>query len=317
MDDVAALRVDFRADQHLGARHLRSEQAYHIAMRRRHNIAQHEWGIVMGLELLADAVERGFAIDGYGRELILPQRTGLRVQQTFNELGGDVLDVWLLYGRQTDGDWFVESARVELTKGLDPWSDRRHPPRVPPEDVSFDATRVPPDEPSSLWPVYLGSIQRDPTDPTKPNHAITRGRPYVGVRAATIHAPGGPARIELGETFAVRLDDSSGAKPVIESDADGTTVSGQLVVIGDVAIGKGNLVFSRVQNAGSLPWRIQRKSGQLRIVMDDGSGSQVAVGVWKDGQFQSCLTVTNNGDVKVHGNLVVGGTVHATAVITP
>ena len=53
------------------------EQAYHIAMRRRHIIAHHLWGIVRGLELAVENalfVQPGIAVDGYGRELILSAR---------------------------------------------------------------------------------------------------------------------------------------------------------------------------------------------------------------------------------------------------
>jgi len=41
-------RVDFRAGQVLDAVDLVDEQIYRIALRRRHNIAHHGWGIVHG-----------------------------------------------------------------------------------------------------------------------------------------------------------------------------------------------------------------------------------------------------------------------------
>ena len=47
-------RVNYFDRQFLRTQDFVDEQAYHIAMRRRHNIAQHRWGIVAGLQLVLD-----------------------------------------------------------------------------------------------------------------------------------------------------------------------------------------------------------------------------------------------------------------------
>jgi hypothetical protein len=73
-------RPNYYQGQYLGAEDFRAEQKYHRDMQRRHNIGQHTWGIVAGLEL----VERpqasgdidvylypGMAVDGYGREILV------------------------------------------------------------------------------------------------------------------------------------------------------------------------------------------------------------------------------------------------------
>ena len=70
-------RVHYFERQFLRTEDFSDEQAYHLAMRRRHNIGQHSWGVVYGLSLATDnlgnpCVQPGFAIDGYGRELVLP-----------------------------------------------------------------------------------------------------------------------------------------------------------------------------------------------------------------------------------------------------
>jgi hypothetical protein len=311
MDDVAAMRVAYRRDQHLGSREFRSEQAYHLAMRWRHNIAHHDWGIVRGLELHAPGVvEAGFAIDGYGRELILEQRQSLPLDQGFYDIGGDVLDVWLVYGRREADGVFIEEPRLELTAAAPPGTDRRHPAQVAPEDASFDATRLPPDDPTRLWPVYLGSVQRDPTDPNKPKRLLTTGRPYVGARAGTIAAPGSLATMSLGETFTVDIDDPAGKKRVIKSNDDGMSIAGELDVDGDLVVGSGTIVFAGTVAGSNQPWRIERvkpPDSQLRIVVPDHG--EVVIGAWKDGTFTPCLTVTSDGDVEVAGNLIVDGAI--------
>lgn len=77
-------RVRYYQRQFLGAEDFQDEQAYHRDMRRRHNIAHHTWGIVVGLELIEKDkegdpgakdvyVQPGMAIDGFGREIVVLQ----------------------------------------------------------------------------------------------------------------------------------------------------------------------------------------------------------------------------------------------------
>src|SRR5438876_907383 len=81
-DDIE--RLHYYQRQYLGAQDFEDQQAYHRDMRRRHNLAQHTWGIVTGLELLAKAKDSpkgaydiyvlpGMAVDGYGREVVVLQ----------------------------------------------------------------------------------------------------------------------------------------------------------------------------------------------------------------------------------------------------
>src|SRR4029450_10724774 len=99
MSAEATARVQYFDRQYLRTQDFVAEQAYHLAMRRRHNIGHHTWGIVTGLELVSDAsglyVRPGFAIDGYGRELILPDRVAIDGQVFLDK--GAVLDVALVY----------------------------------------------------------------------------------------------------------------------------------------------------------------------------------------------------------------------------
>ena len=73
------MRVRYYDDQFLSKAEFVDEQAYHVALRRRHQTANHTWGIVYGLEIEKTegenanyTVNPGMAIDGYGRMLILP-----------------------------------------------------------------------------------------------------------------------------------------------------------------------------------------------------------------------------------------------------
>src|SRR2546425_454266 len=80
VDDIE--RLHFYQRQYLGAEDLEAQQTYHRDMRRRHNLGQHTWGIVVGLELIETPLDgdpggvdvyitRGMAVDGFGREIVL------------------------------------------------------------------------------------------------------------------------------------------------------------------------------------------------------------------------------------------------------
>src|SRR5260370_15119781 len=101
MSDNSISRVHYFERQFLRTQDFSDEQSYHVAMRRRHNIAHHTWGIVSGLQLTVEDgnfyVQPGMAIDGYGRELILPQKQSLS-NKVFVDKATAELDVWLTYG---------------------------------------------------------------------------------------------------------------------------------------------------------------------------------------------------------------------------
>ena len=56
--------------------------------------------------------------------------------------------------------------------------------------------------------------------------------------------------------------------------------------------------------------QIYRVGTDLRVEMDAAGTHQFVVGTWSadDDQFRPCLTITNDGTVTVHGDLVVEGT---------
>jgi hypothetical protein len=323
----APTEVQYYPGQRLTATLFRTEQAYHVTMRERHNLAGHDWGIALGLELSAGYVEAGYAIDGYGRELILAARTSFALDIAFDELGSDSLDISLVYSRSTEpsGDYAVETPVIQVDRAQGPGTDRRRP-KVTPGDENFDATGTAPHDTLHPWPVYLGTVTRDPA--ASANAPVISGagdRPYVGARAAQVFTPAGDAHLDLGTEVAVYAGTS--ASPALRWTPDGggparLEVDGALTVSGDLGIGGGRLVIDQVPSgAGTGPgWQLDHVTGtgvsgnpaeQLRLVLGApaaGATAELVIGCFANGQFKPCLTVGTDGTLTVHGNLVVEGT---------
>lgn len=215
MSSDAVSRVQYFDKQFLRVDEFRDEQLYQLALRRRHNITQHTWGIVSGLELAVEeggvVVRPGVAIDGYGRELLLDEKFALS-PEAFDDLGTDRVDVWLVYGRQNEGsapDGYGDcSARsgglsyrssevpqVLVERPVSNQVDARRPPGVAPEVLNAP---VPPttDDPRNAWRVYLGRVIRIPDQPS-PSLDVNR-RLYAGIVAESIDHPGNATRVDIG-----------------------------------------------------------------------------------------------------------------------
>ena len=224
MNTDTVSRVHYFDKQFLRLDEFRDEQLYQLALRRRHNITLHTWGIVQGLLLAnedgATVVQPGIAIDGYGRELLLETKVTL-APETFDDLATDRLDVWLVYDRTSagsapegygecgdtvGGDYrAAEVPQVLFERPLSNNVEARRPPVVPSEVL--DAP-VPPtsDDPADTWRVYLGRIIRLEGQIT----FDMTGRPYVGVVAETIDHPANAARIEIGKRSTVNVERTVG-----------------------------------------------------------------------------------------------------------
>ncbi len=78
-------RLNYFEGEYLGAVDFQAEQEYHRDMRRRHNIGQHTWGIVAGLDIVQIpnggtspsgqpqvdvSIQPGMAVDAFGREIV-------------------------------------------------------------------------------------------------------------------------------------------------------------------------------------------------------------------------------------------------------
>jgi hypothetical protein len=173
-------RVRFHERQLLHADDLRDEQAYHLRMRRTHNLALHTWGIVAGLEPRVEVpgqetnliVAQGMALDGYGRELVLAYTRSKPLGKL------DVTaayEVWLEYARSEPArsartapacdrdaaqpDRWADEPAIQLRKRTERRSTSPSmPDEVPAGDLDFSPDRPPPDDPEDRWPVFLGRI---------------------------------------------------------------------------------------------------------------------------------------------------------------
>ncbi len=230
---MSTKRVRYREDQTLKQKDLQDEQAYRIALRRRHNIAHHGWGIVHGLSLTnipgGIQVLPGFAIDGYGRELVVTQLLTLD-ETVFKQFYSDsdnplypyYIDVWLTYclkqtsiGVKGEGSRFSEEALLKLacnpqkTK-VNPF----YPWEVPPENLSYQPYRESQEDPEQEWPVYLGLISiygKNAFIVEKTELA------YATLTGATINAPWGDSWLQISDEergdnkrYSISLPDSDG-----------------------------------------------------------------------------------------------------------
>lgn len=365
MDKTGVNRVNYFSRQVLRTQDFTDEQAYHLEARRRHGIAQHLWGIVSGLELSKDKdgtvfVTPGVAIDGYGRELVLPSGRAVP-PRAFDERLTDSLDVWAVYSR-TAGDLgdpayqpcvppadrvnyrWSEIATIEWTRSVETPQvnpelgvpECRQPADVPAEDLSFDPTRVAPDDPAVRWPIFLGRIDRTGSGNDTKFLVDMGGRPYAGARAEAIVTPAGDGRLQIGTScddnshrFALLLRDPqqipSRLVPRLTLDAAGAwEIRGTTTVRGDVKVAGGAMQFGEGAEYGAeKPWSIYRAKttqGQqafeeLRIEMKASPGGgqkhQVTVGVFSQGQFTPCLTIADDCTVTAHGDLIVKGNFQA------
>jgi len=215
-------RVHYFNKQFLRKQEFVDEQSYQLAARRRHNIASHIWGIVVGLELTIEedllVVRSGMAIDGYGRELFLPTKRFISKNE-FVRLGSNRLDISLTYentpGEQApagyiacsnnDPDTFYRSneiPRIIVERAGPGRVNSSRPKGVPPAILDSVNNLVTTDDPLSVWPVHLGRLTYNPeeTDPAKQIVIDATERRYAGVTAEVIDHPSNPSRVELGKS---------------------------------------------------------------------------------------------------------------------
>jgi hypothetical protein len=298
MSKETIARVHYFERQFLRTEDFSDEQSYHLAMRRRHNIAHHSWGIVYGLALTVDslgnpAVQAGVAVDGYGRELILPEQQPLPLN-AFVDKDSDLLDVWLEYdrlGSESPGQGYVdcgadpsqspyrweEKPLLRLTVPDPARTDRRKPEAVARGDLAFTPNRPPPDEPQQDWPVFLGQVERTRPKPGKPYvySFDLDGRPYTGLVGEAVSAPSGRARVRIGAEkeadpyrFAVFVPNAGPASddpPRLGIDKDGKVeIQGETSLHGDLTMKGGAVEFSvgtaidPPVSETAAPWRIYR-----------------------------------------------------------
>ncbi len=112
MADVTDIeRLNYYEGEYLGAVDFEAEQEYHRDMRRRHNIGQHTWGIVTGLDVAqflngganseVDVyIQPGMAVDGFGREVLVLSPLQLTPDMFADFPLKQSLSIWIAYSQQ-------------------------------------------------------------------------------------------------------------------------------------------------------------------------------------------------------------------------
>lgn len=341
MSEVLPERPRYRERQLLTAADLETEQAYRLALRRRHAVTLHGWGIVSGLELGHRAgvgleVAPGAAVDGFGRAIVVGEPFLLdagTLEELRSQIGGSVA-VWLLYGRKpvtprrpgrqacgpgSHGRWREEGKlRLTAAEGIDP---RR---LLGVEEPA--PHRQPPDDPAVEWPVFLGRLE--------PNAAgeITvdlEDRPYATLTAGLVRDPRDRVRLGLprepdNRRFVVSLSDREGVhRERLTVDREGaTTVRGDAVVAGGLSlvttdsqpsqgVGLGRLAETPAEAAPWSVYRTRPEGGdeQLRVEIGHPGGQgdpanfRLVIGCRDGGEFTPSLSVDGEGRLTVHGDL--------------
>jgi hypothetical protein len=282
--------VRFRERQLLRTADLADEQAYHLAMRRRHHLAQHGWGVVRGLRLaLAGGgwtIDPGMAVDGYGRELFVAEP--LRVPaEAFAQLESDRLDVWLVYDRTEETtplrgrfdcgpgrhNRWREVTRLRLT-AADERINPRAPAETPLEDIPFAPHREPPDDPAREWPVYLGVVERVVTGQLLP----APPRPSATLAGESLTAPSGRARLRIGSEeagdprrFSVETPDAAGTF----AERLSLDRAGELSVRGDTTVGRDIFFREREGEGTETPTAVDHCSPAPTLLSEERAANAV------------------------------------------
>ena len=348
---AVARRPRFRERQVVSATELVAEQAYLVDLVRRHRIGGHSWGIVAGLALVPAPdgvlVQPGVAVDGFGRELVVPAPVTLPAD-AFERLDADAVDVWLLYGRVADtppqrGRWECGAGRhsrwreepcLRVTPSAGAARDPREPPGVGVDGLQFGPQDDPPDGSAPIWPVLLGRLVRDAVAGANGYTVDPAQRPYAGLVGGRIVHPTGSDAVQVGgepARFAVQTADEGGALgDWVTVDLDGntaiavnTTLGGDLLLEGSTPEASG-LAFTPLGAAPTVaaPWRAYRTSAtaggrtvnQLRMEIEHpaakGDPQRYALSVgYADaaGAFVRLLTITSECVVAVDGEVHVEG----------
>lgn len=209
-------RVRYYQQQYLGADDLADEQAYHRDMRRRHNLAHHTWGVVVGLDMRIEEDTRlwigaGMAVDGFGREIFVLAAAELGPEAFLAEkLLTGMQPVWVAYHEEDTGPArygyaecedgtlrrVVENYRLFVGEPEDP--DGRDDVVVAGEaeetSASIPYQELPREEVKARWYVLLGEVFWDAITRTFLSVEETK-RPWTGAVAQTVWAPAGDLRL--------------------------------------------------------------------------------------------------------------------------
>ena len=222
-----------------------------------------------------------------------------------------------------DGDRTVKRPLLRLSLPDLSRRPRWRPPGVAASDLDHGA-EDPGVSAEQAWPVYIGRVRYTPEE--DPQFIVdSSGRRYGGLRAERIVAASGTSALDLGHaedgtarlTYSARVDGADRDLLAIRADGD-AHMDATLTVTGDLTLNEGALGFTAPQGAAPdlMPACLSLGEGatengaattDLRVVLPDappGLGRFV-VGAWSDNAnaFQPILTIANDGEVSLAGNL--------------
>src|SRR5262249_20569948 len=177
------------------------EQSYHVAMRRRLNLALHRFGIVEGLILQQDAnsippnllffsITAGFAIDQNGREIVVSAPYALSTDNVLGRAGlqAGPNEVWIVYtetasGLPAPGYHLCDQSR-QNTRWTEAFDVMLKPKGAAPSKNGQD-----PD--ADLGGIRLGTVtlHNDSINGWTITSADGLGRTYVSIRALSVISP--------------------------------------------------------------------------------------------------------------------------------
>lgn len=288
MTDIA--RPTYREGQFLTAADFVAEQAYHRRALGRHQLGEHTWGLVVGLELVEvpDDPSTGFvdvflspglAVDGYGRQLACFERMQLDATAFDSYLDIAYHEVWIQFA-ETDGastkDGWADCEQSQPTRAIETLRIMLDPVTsvndvmvagevaLPepaagasiPKDASVPYQTLPDEPPIPLWLIRVGSVQWDGAARRfRPaGGRRTEGRRFAGVVAADVLAPADTLRL------ARRSDPSD------YDAADFAAVEGRVRVKGRI-------------NAEQDLWM---EGGSIQFALDDGNSTDPAITLSRD-----------------------------------
>lgn len=296
-------RPTFYEGQVLGAGDLQASADYPRAELARHERFLHSWGIADGLVLSAAngqvKVGAGLAIDGSGREIVVPADEPLPTANFSSVLQSDPAILYPVFLVGLDQAAAVSSSLTGLCNDAQPSrvvEGHQYQYGRPGDELSLDEQVLPDiadgpgggSDATNVWRVLLGFVSAKDGKPDAPvdySPSSGIGRRYAGVRADSVSA--------RSTTLALETSDGAQGKPVLTiGETDGALLTfglqgaapvfsvnakGDLVITGKFGTGtpKGSavLVQSGVASDGVL---LPLPNGVTRAMVDQ---KQVALHV--------------------------------------
>jgi hypothetical protein len=315
------LRLNYYERQFLTSRDFQDEQAYHIEMRRRHNLAHHTFGTVAGLDIIKDetsgywVLKPGFAVDGYGREIIVFEQEPLDTERIADKLATETLpaklDIWISYdteasnppkpGFEVCGEPDQYTRIEETFKIL--YDNEPDGFDLEPSDAAQPYSELTDDVSKAPWPIWLGTVTWD-TD-ANGKKAITAvdaaDRRYVGLRAAELSAATVAQNVPTPATLfkdslTIRADETK-ATGMATGEQTRLIVDGNLEVDGQIDF----RTTAGADNSASLLAYRDDKDLCLQIGTAGSDGARLVVGAVEEEKF----VVEADGAIQADGNLQI------------